>query len=240
MAEKEGARVPTGVVGFDRATFGGFVNGSVNLISGGPGTGKTIIGAHFIWEGIKQYNENGLFISLEEDMASIKKDMMVFGMDFDQVEQSGKCKFLYFGPFSSMDFQTKLTKEVTAVKAKRVVIDSISVFAMGLRDQYEIRKSIYVLINLLKKLDCTVIMTSEIVGDLPLDVSGGGGALSRYGVEEFVCDSVITTHSSGLGGASDRALRIVKMRRTDHVKGPIPMKITKKGIEVLSKDERYR
>jgi len=75
-------------------------------------------------------------------------------------------------------------------------------------------------------------MTSEIPdqGTGDSDVS----KISRFGVEEFLCDSVIVLHSAGLGGDADRAVRIVKMRRTNHTKGPIPMEIGKGGIAVLA------
>ena len=242
MADKEikrKERITTGIAGFDKATKGGIIRGSINLITGGPGTGKTIFASHFLWEGIVKYDENVLFISLEEEVDALRKDLSSTGMDFEKMHNEGKCHFVYFGPYSSSDLQAKLTREITRVNAKRVVIDSISVFAMALKNDYEIRKEIYLLTNLLKKLDCTVIMTSEIVGQVPLDISTGG-SLSRYGVEEFVCDSVITVHNSGLGGPVDRALRIVKMRRTNHVKGPVPMKITDHGMEVnLPKNAKF-
>ena len=59
------------------------------------------------------------------------------------------------------------------------------------------------------------------------------GARSQF--TRFLTDGVIDLYSSGLGGVSDRAVRIIKMRRTNHSRGPIPMHITNEGIVVLSK-----
>ena len=135
-----------------------------------------------------------------------------------------------------------MAEEIPKSKAKRVVIDSISVFGMALNDLYRIRKQIYFLANMLQKLGATTILTSEIVGEAPLDISSSGrdGSFSRYGVEEFIADSVITLHNSGLGGSGDRAIRIVKMRRTNHTKGPIPFEIGNQGIKIFQKERSYR
>lgn len=225
-----GDRVSSGINGLDPLISGGFVSNSINLITGGAGAGKTIFLAHFLYEGAMK-NEKGLFISFEQDVISIKKDLEGFGFNFDKLENKGLIKFIYMGPYKQKDLQTEILQEVSKFKASRVVIDSLSVFAMSFKDEYEIRKQIYTLGNLLNRINCTVVATSETVGEAPLDVSSGG-RLTRYGVEEFIADSVITLHNAGIGGEADRALRIVKMRRTNHARGVVPMQITSKGIVV--------
>ncbi|MEM0230601.1 MAG: ATPase domain-containing protein [Candidatus Woesearchaeota archaeon] len=233
---KDSSRVSTGIPGLDAITGGGFIRGSVNLISGGAGTGKTIFAMQFLYEGIKR-GEIGLFISMEEDLTDLKEDAKAFGWDFEKYESEGKVKFVYFYPYDLSDFQTQLISEITKTRAQRVVIDSTSVFGMALEDEYEVRKQLYSFAAQLKRLMCTSVLTSEIVGEPSLN---SGSAFSRFGVEEFVSDSVISLYYAGLGGANDRALRIIKMRRTDHEKGVIPFKITNTGIVVLSKEQRYR
>jgi len=229
-------RVSTGIPGLDRLTEGGFIRGSVNLISGGAGTGKTIFAMQFLYEGV-QKGEVGLFISMEEDISDLKEDAKAFGWDFDKYEAEGKVRFVYFYPYDLSDFQTQLISEITKTKAQRVVIDSTSVFGMALEDEYEVRKQLYSFSSQLKRLKCTAIMTSEIVGEPSMN---SGGAFSRFGVEEFVSDSVIALYYAGLGGESDRALRIIKMRRTNHKKGVIPFQIGPNGIEIFSKEQKYK
>ncbi len=224
------ARVPTGIPGFDALCEGGLLGGSVNLVAGGPGTGKTAFVSQFLYNGATEYDEKGIYISFEEDLDNLKKDMKDFGWDFETLEQQGKIQFVYFGPYETTDIQARIIREISKTNAKRVVIDSISVFAMALKSDYDIRKEIYNLASLLKRLNCTALLVSEIVGDL----AENSNTMSRYGVEEFVADSVITLHYSGLGGKGDRALRIVKMRRTNHKKGIVSMDITGKGVVVYS------
>lgn len=228
-------RVPTGIAGFDKLIEGGFIKGSTNLIAGGTGSGKSIFCMSFIYNGATKYNEPGLYISFEETVASLKEDARVFGFDFDKLEKAKKARIIFMTPYSTTDLQALLAEEIEKSKAKRIVIDSSSVLAMSLEGDYRVRKQIYFLVATLQKLGCTSLLVSEVVGEAPLDISSSSrdGSFSRYGVEEFVADSVITMHNSGLGGQGDRAVRVVKMRRTNHTKGPVAFEIGKEGIKFL-------
>ena len=226
-------REPTNIPGFDKMIDGGFVKNSLNLVSGGPGTGKTIFAMQFLLEGVK-VGQKGLFISFEEECDNLMGDAMVFGWDFRKLEKQEKCFFFTCKPMEEPNLQMKISEIIKGNKITRVVIDSISVFAMMFKeDAYRIRKEFYKLADFLKKMGCTVLLTSEIAGEAPLDISAGGGSLSRDGIIEFIADSIITVHNSGIGGEGDRAIRVLKMRRTNHTKGPVPMNITKKGMQIL-------
>jgi len=225
-------RVPTGIPGFDTLIKGGFVQNSVNLLTGGPGTGKTLFALQFMYNKIKD-GKNCLFITFEESLPGLFEDALDQGWEFQKYEREKKCMFIAFEPVSSPSTFEHLTNIIKNGKISIVVIDSISVMAMAFENNYyKMRKELYNMCSLLKRLNCTAIFTAEIAGDAPLDISGGGGALSRDGIIEFIADSVVTMHNSGIGGESDRAIRVLKMRRTQHVKGPVPMSITDKGIKV--------
>lgn len=239
-------RVPTGIPGFDKLCEGGFIKNSINLISGGAGSGKTTFVTQFLYNGASQFNEPGIFVSFEEDINNVKEDAAYYGWDFEDCEKKKLCSFLYFYPYEDSFSLTKqkeilestLLKEIKKIKAQRIVIDPISLFAMALKDPYSMRKQIYALARLLKKSGCTTLITTEIIGESSLDISAGN--MSRFGVEEFVADSVVTLHNTSLGGESDRALRILKMRKTNHVKSPVPMEITGSGITVLESSSTYK
>lgn len=231
-------RIQTGIYGFDEVIGGGFISNSVNLISGGTGTGKTIFCLQFLWNGVSKFKEDCIYISFEEDEQSLKEDALVFGWDFDSIRKS-KCTFIYIPPYSIRDFDATLIDKISKAKAKRVVIDSVSSLGMSLEDDFERRKGLYRLMDQLKKLNSVTLLTSEIPHD-ELTSAEGIGKLSRFGVEEFACDSVITFHYAGLGGLSDRAIRVVKIRRTKHARSPLPMEITKSGIKILSDKKGYR
>ena len=75
-------RVPTGIHGLDEIIEGGFIEGSVILVSGGPGAGKSIFGLQFIYRGAVD-GEPGIYITFEEDEESLKLIAKRLGKDFD-------------------------------------------------------------------------------------------------------------------------------------------------------------
>ena len=234
MAKKsEFERVPTGVPGFDKLVHGGLVRNSLNLISGGAGSGKSIFSMQYVYNGVQQYGENGLYITFDENGDSIRGDALGFGWDLLDLEEKKKLRVLALQPFDSKDLKQEIVDAITKHDIKRVVIDSISVFSMAFReDAYKLRKELYRLSGFLKQMGCTVLMTAEVRGEVSLDVTAMGNTLSHDGMVEYVSDGVITLHNTGIGGDADRAIRVVKMRRTNHRRDPVPMKITEKGMVV--------
>ncbi|MBW2976124.1 AAA family ATPase [Candidatus Woesearchaeota archaeon] len=258
-------RISTGIPGFDKLIEGGFIKNSVNLLCGGTGTGKTIFCLQFILNGARQYGERGYYISFEETEDDLKQDVEGLGLDFKSVDRDKKLKkklksavksegldfdelskgvkfssdtkFAYVPVYDVTDFVSQLKDELQKFKPKRVVIDSISAVVMPMEDDFERRKQIFKIIELLKSMDCTTILISETPTESAMD-SEGLGSFSRFGIEEFLSDSVTVLHYAGIGGESDRAIRVVKMRRTNHKRGPIPMKIGGSGITVLK--SRFR
>ncbi|MGO8805020.1 MAG: ATPase domain-containing protein [Candidatus Bathyarchaeia archaeon] len=85
---------PTGIQGLDELISGGFPQKRVVLVIGGPGAGKTIFASQFLYKGITEYNENGVFISLDEGKNHFFAEMEKFGWDFKKAEQDGKFGFL--------------------------------------------------------------------------------------------------------------------------------------------------
>ena len=58
--------IPTGVPGFDELV-GGLPKGGLVILAGGPGTGKTMFSASFLYWGAVKYGEKGMYVSLSED-----------------------------------------------------------------------------------------------------------------------------------------------------------------------------
>ena len=227
-------RCPTGIQGFDAICQGGVVRNSDNVLLGGPGSGKTTFLLQFLWNGATKFNENGLYCSFEPDIVETLKDAMAFGWDFTKLNEQDKVKFLKFSPQTSVEeLKSELTKLIARYNIKRVCFDPVSVVALGLSDEGKIRETIFDLTSLMKRINVTSILADE---SLEIEnVNLGEGSWSKTDIIKFLSDSVITLHESGIaGGTADRAVRIVKMRRTNHVRTPVGMKIGDNGIEIVS------
>ena len=227
-------RIPTGIPGLDEHIGGGFVPDSVNLISGGTGTGKSTFCLQYLYNGAKIYGEKGLYISLEETPESLKADVRQIGIELDSV--SGNVVFVYLNPYDVKDFIIVLGEYLEKFRPARVVVDSLSALEMHADTDFERKKQIYRISELLKRFGCTSLLISEIPSESAMG-SESVSRFSKFGIEEFLCDGVIALYYAGIGGDADRALRIIKMRRSNHTRSPIPMSIGSGGIKLSS--EKY-
>lgn len=221
-------RVSTGIKGLDQILIGGFFKGSANLVRGGPGSGKTILGLHFLYEGVKR-KENSLFISFGETIKNIRKFAKSLEIDLNNI------KILDLTP--SPDFFVKsetydifnpaeverdpttkaIIETIESFKPDRIFIDAVTQFRFISLDNFQFRKQVLSFINYLQQKDITVVFSSESTTILPDDDI------------QFMVDTVINLESCHLG----RYLFISKFRGSDFMNGNHAFKISNKGMEVF-------
>jgi len=203
-------RVPTGIDGLDSLIEGGFPKGSLVLLAGNPGTGKTIFSMQFLYRGAEKYGENGIYVSFAENEDTIIHNISrLFGRDLRNNEGHGKVKILDFTTVTEKGLSTILEmilEEVTALKAKRLVIDSFSAMAQAFKEPIEARIIIHnILGKLVRQLGCTTILIVEVpTGSEKIGIS----------VEEFVADGVIILRRDDYDGKLIREIEIPKLRGT--------------------------
>lgn len=224
-------RVRTGIPGLDDLMSGGIPKNQVVLITGTAGTGKTILCSQYIWNGITKYRENGVYLSFEEPEEFIKEHVKAFGWDFDQKEREGKFAFIRYDPYNIEDVLNVLESTIRSINAKRVVIDSISALGLYVRDKAELRRMIFNMSIMLRKLHCTPLIVSEMVY--------GEKGLSRYGVEEFVADGLVVLYYERLQSSFLRAVQVWKLRGSTHSEKLHPYAITEKGIIIYPEQEAF-
>lgn len=219
---------------------GGFVDGSMILVTGKTGTGKTAFSSNFIYQGLYD-NEPAVYITTEEREEDLRADIYdMFGWDITKFEDEGLLKLVSMKPlFPSKEIEnlnrlirsylTNLMDEInTAIEevgAERVVIDSISIVEMFINDEYLSRVALSSLLNNLRETGTTTLLT----GTIPETSEG----LSGGGIIEFLVDTVILLEFVPVAEGYNRTLTIRKMRRTDHDVSIMPFEITPDGIEIL-------
>lgn len=132
-------RVPTGIPGFDKLVEGGLIEKSTTLLSGGAGTGKTIFGLQYLYNGAKEHDEPGVLLSFEEGPEDIYRDTEAFDWNLRELVEDDKLSLLYEDPTDISKFSEHLEKEVTKIGAERVVFDSTSVLGLSLDGEHEVR-----------------------------------------------------------------------------------------------------
>jgi KaiC/GvpD/RAD55 family RecA-like ATPase len=223
-ATKEIERASTGIKNLDAALSGGFPKGSLILVSGNPGTGKTILTAKFLYTGAND-GENGAYVSFSEGKAEFYANMKTVGMDFLPLERRGKFIFLEMLSLTRSGMAKNMSELLETVRKsdiKRLVIDSYSVMSQSLENSYEARQTLHtVLSKLVRKMGCTTL----IIGEQP-----SGETKLNSGESEFVSDGVIN-----LRLATPRELEIRKMRGTKLITRTLVYTIDG-GIDVLKTD----
>jgi len=234
MAEEVKERCPTGIDGFDALCQGGFIRDSDNLIIGGPGSGKSTFLLQFLWNGITKFNENGLYCSFEPDIMETIQDAQAFGWDFSKASAEGRIKFMRFSPETEIsELKSELTKMIAKNNIQRICFDPVSVLALNMTEAGKIRKTIFELSSLMKRLKVTTLLADESMEAEGMQTQIEG-EWTKTDILRFLSDSVTILYESGISGVGDRAIRIAKMRRTSHERKPAGMNITDKGIEVVS------
>jgi len=240
-------RVSSGVIGLDELIEGGFVKGSVILVTGKTGTGKTLFCGSFLYSGALK-GEYGVYISTEESEADIVNDIQSTfkKWNFKDMVQKGLIRVFSIRPLlvAPEEVDIKLIKVyinsiiekidalVHEVKLSRVVIDSVSMLEQFLKETYLARVGIALLIDKLKSYGITTILTGT--------VEEGSEKLSGSGIVEFLVDGVIKLDFVPVSEEFQRTLIIRKMRRTNHSTLIHPFKITEEGIKVFKVEEIER
>lgn len=218
-------RISTGNMQLDTLLDGGFLRNSMILLAGNPGAGKTILSSNFIYQGALD-DEPGVYACFAETRKRLIEDMNKFGIDFEPMIRRRKVEVLDLSIGSETEVQSALNQifeTITSLRAKRLVVDSISAMAMGLETEFEKRHLIRLLYRLILKTGCTTIA----ITDIPWNSTKIGES-----IEEFVADGIILMqHQYDEKENMKRQLRITKMRGTNHSRKTHKYTISAEGLD---------
>lgn len=224
-------RLATGVPGFDKLIKGGFEQYSTNLIVGGAGVGKSIFATQFLLEGMKE-GEKCLYVTFEEKKVRFYSNMKELGMDLEEYEKKG---LFYFLEYTPNKVKTMLDEGGGSIETiilekgiSRIVIDSVTSFALLFESETEKREATLALFNLLNGWYCTTLLTFE--EEALRDERKTSKAL------EFESDTIIVIYYLFNNKQErQRYIEVLKMRGSNHETGIYPVTINKKGLSVGNK-----
>ncbi|MHA1768648.1 MAG: ATPase domain-containing protein [Candidatus Thorarchaeota archaeon] len=237
-------RTKTGIKGFDELVGGGFVEGSTVLLSGGTGSGKTIFGLQFIYNGAAKFDEPGVYVILETRPEELRDEALGFGWDLRELEEYNSLLILDAASsraglptsephtlrrgFDMGEFAEKIYDMVGILQAKRLVIDCVSVLGMRFSNLSEMRGEIFKISALLRSMGVTSLLISE---------TANPQKQTRSGIEQFLTQGLVTFHLNEVNGVLKRNLIVWKMHQSAHSMKMHPFTIDNSGITVLSRKE---
>ena len=240
MSDHEIERVKTGIPGLDELIEGGFPRGDTILIAGKAGTGKSILATQFIYKGATEYNEPGVLVTLEEPPRLIKRNMIRFGMDLEELEKEKKISIVDLSPskevtpvtigeypsFDLSGLEAIILNHVKKLGAKRIVLDTLSIMAYKFKSRDILREEFFKLTANLTRTGCTLLLTSEI----PAQEHQGLGV---FDIEAFLASGVIVLYNEKISDTSrSRSIEVLKLRGSKHSSRIHSMRITEEGIRV--------
>jgi circadian clock protein KaiC len=226
-------KAPTGIQGLDDITYGGLPVGRPTLVSGGPGSGKTLLGVSFLVEGAQRYGEPGVLLTFEENADELAQDVRSLGYDLHKLCDEKKLLVDYIhvdrseieetGEYDLEGLFVRLDHAIKQIGARRVMLDTIETLFGGLKDAGILRAELRRLFRWLRDRQMTTIVTAE----------RGEQLFTRQGLEEYITDAVISLDHRVHEQISTRRIRVVKYRGSSHGTNEYPFLIDREGITVL-------
>lgn len=240
------SRTPTGIPGLDKLLTGGLPKSRTILLSGGPGTGKTILSSQYLVNGILDYEESGVYVSLDENKQHVFEEMLDFGWDFEDLENNKKLIFLEASPIRYLPAEIKVGKltvgrkefsmatliemiktSVREIGAKRVVVDPVTTLVFQYEGVAAQRNALVELMEALAETGATCLITTELRRP---------GFERSIDYEEYLAHGVILLQQLQVGKSLLRVIQVEKMRKTPLDNQPRPYRITDTGIEVFPRE----
>ncbi len=217
-------KVTTGLKKFDKVISGGFPENSVVLLSGGPGTGKTLFSLKFLLEGAIK-GERCCYITLSEDRKELLKacdSVRSLGAVRKYIDKNLAIEYI---PMGRNNINIKRFMDIISnyPHVDRIVVDNVNKLLMFSEGPTEYRSYLIDLVRKLKNTRCSLLVCETPDDDL-LD-SGSN--------ESFECDGVVQIVFLDLEEKPMRALIVHKMRYTNfEPKLPHEMRIDDKDMEL--------
>jgi circadian clock protein KaiC len=227
-SKKTEERVPTGIQGLDPLIEGGLLRGDFVLLLGGMGTGKTIFSSQFVCNSTLKSSEPAVFATFEEDIKSLKRNMLNFGMDLSALEAQKKLKLIDLDVLEGRGLSSNiqvLLEALDEVKGRRLVVDSLTAFLAGTGEKFDYTFMMHLIYKTLKREGITTLMTAS------RQISG----TQETGVEEFVADGIFQLESYQSEAMEMKTRFLVrKLRGTEHDRKYHSVAFTPSGLSILS------
>jgi circadian clock protein KaiC len=227
-------KVATGITGFDELSHGGLPRNRTTLVTGGPGTGKTVFALQALIHAAQAQRHPGIFVAFEEDTQDIFANAATFGWHLSAAAKSP----LFFldarlspavvqsGDFELSGLLAILEAKLRELGAGLIVFDGIDVLLALLQNPNAEMREIYRLRDWIARNELTAIITTKI--------DDGASRSAHYSFMQFMVDCVVRFDRRSEHAIAMRRLEITKYRGSNFSPGEFPLSFGPHGIEVAT------
>lgn len=231
------SKLPTGISGFDLIAHGGLPEGRSALVAGIAGSGKTILALQFLMCGVRDFGQPGVMVTFEETPSDLMQNVQSFGWNLEQLVAERKLaivdatpdpgkEVIEAGPFDLSALLARIESAIRKVGARRVILDTVGALFPQFANPNMVRRELHRIHIGLRRLGVTTLVTMERTEE--------DGLIGRFGVEEFVADSVILLRNRLEQEKRRRTIEILKLRGSTHQKGEYPFTIDpEEGVSII-------
>ncbi len=221
-------KVSTQISGLDEVLEGGIPRGRTTLASGGPGSGKTVLGLQFLCSGAMA-GEPGVFVTFEERAEAVRANALSMGWNIKALEKAGKVVIVearlfgdevVSGEFDIHGLLEIIGGHIKRIGAKRVVMDALDVLLRVFADARRERNELYRIHEWLIDRGLTSVLTAKALRESD----------PQFEFLDFMADCVIRLDHRVIGQVATRRLRVIKYRGSGFGTNEYPYVIGERGI----------
>jgi len=226
-------KTSTGIQGLDEVLNGGLPTGCLTLLSGGPGSGKTILALEFLVRGALA-GRPGILLTFEEREEALRRYARAFGWDVEALERNGRLALIaarfdanaiIAGEFDVGAILAVLRQQSEALGARQVVIDAPDVFLRLLGNSVKERAELHKINDWLRDQGMTAVVTVK---------AGSPDTSNQYDeLLDYMADCVIQLDQRVAEQVTTRRMRVVKYRGSNCGRNEYPFAITDRGVWII-------
>jgi circadian clock protein KaiC len=219
-------RLGFGIEGWDRLTNGGVALGSTTALLGNPGVGKTLMGLHFIYEGLRR-GENCLIVGFYESPPGLLEKARSIGLDLKSYYDSGALQIIWHPPLEVLvdGLAQQLLHNVEQRSVSRVLIDGIDGLREIVMHEGRSRSFLAALVNELRVRNATTFFTQE----LPYF---GQVSMQNELSASMLFENIILMRYVDVSGVNRRQIGVLKLRENSYDAANHILLISDKGMSI--------
>jgi len=217
--------ISSGIPAFDEMLNGGIERGTVTILSGPSGTGKTTIGLQFMKEAAGR-GERSVVYTFEEEKELMLQRCDSVNIPARKMIELGSLEIKKVEPleYSADEFAYIVRKDVEENNTRIVMLDSIAGYKLSLREE-DLQSRIHALGKYLQNLGVAVIIINEV------EFITGDFRITEVGISHLA-DNIIFLRYIEIRGELTKAIGILKKRLSVFERSLRELKITKHGIRI--------